>query len=199
MDVYPYAKEHLYTSNLWNIILKHLSIKALTLDTSWHNFYKNYIDLCILLMYIPTQKNKLQLKGPLLYKHKMLAPGVEINKFLPLNIFLYFRYRSVCMYIFVTPPVLEILYMPTYVSYMPDYANLKSHDQFVALTDMKLHASNQLYTPICFWDKILKASLGFPGNVWPHPPKLTWLIYNFNRYEATCTKSTLDALLFLRS
>ena len=28
---------------------------------------------------------------------------------------------------------------------MPDYAHLKLHDQFVALTDMKLHAPNQLY------------------------------------------------------
>ena len=56
---------------------------------------------------------------------------------------------------------------------MPDYAHLKLHDQFVALTDMKLHAPNQLYISICFWDEILKASLGFPGHVWPHPPKLT--------------------------
>ena len=33
--------------------------------------------------------------------------------------------------------------MPIYkVSYMPDYAHLKLHDQFVALTDMKLHAKN---------------------------------------------------------
>ena len=48
---------------------------------------------------------------------------------------------------------------------MPDYAHLKLHDQFVALTDIKLHALNQLYTSICFRDKILKASLGFPGYV----------------------------------
>ena len=27
---------------------------------------------------------------------------------------------------------------------MPDYADLKSHNQFVALTDMYLHAKNQL-------------------------------------------------------
>ena len=55
---------------------------------------------------------------------------------------------------------------------MPDYAHLKLHDKFVALIDMKLHALNQLYTYIYFWDKILKASLGFPGHVWPHQPKL---------------------------
>ena len=56
---------------------------------------------------------------------------------------------------------------------MPDYAHLKLHDQFVALTDMKLYPPNQFYTSICFWDEILKASLGFPEHVWPHPPKLT--------------------------
>ena len=33
---------------------------------------------------------------------------------------------------------------------MPDYAHLKLHDQFVSLTDMKLHAPNQLYSYICF-------------------------------------------------
>ena len=48
---------------------------------------------------------------------------------------------------------------------MPDYEHLKLHDQFVALTDMKLHAPNQLYTSICFLDKILKAPFGFPGQV----------------------------------
>ena len=77
---------------------------------------------------------------------KCLGPGVEINRFLPLNFFLYLQYRSVCMYIFVAPPVLEILY----ISYMPDYAHPKLHDQFVALTDMKLHAPNQLHPSICF-------------------------------------------------
>ena len=71
MDIYPYAKEHLYTSNLLNIILRHLSIKALTTDISWHNLDKNYIYLWLLLMYIPTQKSKSQLNGPPLYKHKM--------------------------------------------------------------------------------------------------------------------------------
>ena len=48
---------------------------------------------------------------------------------------------------------------------MPDYDHIKLHDQFVALTIMKLHAPNQLYTSICFRDKILKAFLGFPGHV----------------------------------
>ena len=73
MDFYPYSKEHLYTSNLWNIILKQLSIKALTSDISWHNLDKNYIDLWLLLMYIPTQKSKSQVNGPPLYKHKMFG------------------------------------------------------------------------------------------------------------------------------
>ena len=33
---------------------------------------------------------------------------------------------------------------------------------------------------------------------WPQTPTLTWSIYNFNRYEAACTKSTLYLLSFLR-
>ena len=33
---------------------------------------------------------------------------------------------------------------------MPDHAHLKLHDQFVALTDMKLRAKNQLYISISF-------------------------------------------------
>ena len=38
---------------------------------------------------------------------------------------------------------------------------------------MKLHAQNQLYTSISFWDsKVLKASLGMHGHVWPQSPKL---------------------------
>ena len=48
---------------------------------------------------------------------------------------------------------------------MPDYAHLKLHDQFVTLTDMKLHKPNQLYTYIHFRDKILEASMGFSGHV----------------------------------
>ena len=73
-----------------------------------------------------------------------------------------------------------------------DQAHLKLHDQFVILKDMKLHAHNELYTSICFWDiKVLKTSFDMPGHVWPHPPNLTWSIYNFNRYEAACTKIIL--------
>ena len=73
MDVYSYTKEHLHTSNLLNIILKHVSIKALTSDISWHILDKNYIDLWLLLMYIPTQKNKSQMNGSPLYKPKMFG------------------------------------------------------------------------------------------------------------------------------
>ena len=51
--------------------------------------------------------------------------------------------------------------------------HLKLHGQFVALIDMKLHAQNQLYNSISFCDiRVLKDSLGMPGHVWPHPPKL---------------------------
>ena len=98
--VYPYAKEHLYTSNLWNIILKHLSIKALTSDISWHNLDKNYIDLWPLLMYIPTRKSKSQLNGPRYISIKCLGPGVEINRFLPLNFFSIFTVLF-CMYVYL--------------------------------------------------------------------------------------------------
>ena len=116
MDIYPYAKEHLHTSNLWNIFLKHLSIKTLTSDISLHNLDKNYVVLGLLLMYIPMQKktNNRNWMDLRYISIKCLGPGVEINRFLLLNIFLYLQYRSVFKYIFVTPPVLEILYMPIY-------------------------------------------------------------------------------------
>ena len=114
MDVYPYATEHLHTSNLWNIILKHVSIKALTSDISWHNFDKNYIDLWLLLMYILRKKTNRNWMDSRYINIKYLGPGVEINRFLPLNIFLYLQYHSIFKYIFLTPPVLEILYMPIY-------------------------------------------------------------------------------------
>ena len=76
--VYPYAKEHLYTSNLWNIILKHLSIKALTSDISWHNLDKNYIDLWLLLMYIPTQEASRNWMDSSYISIKWLLSRVEI-------------------------------------------------------------------------------------------------------------------------
>ena len=80
---------------------------------------------------------------------------------------------------------------------MPDHAHLKSHGQFLALIDMKLHAQNQLYTFISHWDiKVLKDSLGMPGHTWPHPPKLTWLIYNFNRYEADAQNQLYTSFSF---
>ena len=56
---------------------------------------------------------------------------------------------------------------------MPDYTHLKLYNQFIASIGMKSHASNQLYASNCFWDKILKATLGLPGHIWLHPPKLT--------------------------
>ena len=117
-------------------------------------------------------------------------------------------------------------------------SHLKLHDQFLALTDMKLHAKNQLYTSISFWDiKVLKVSLGMPdsthlnlhnlfitkntklhpqnqlytsfsfwdlsfnslfGHAWSHPPKITSLIFSFNRYVHACKKSTLCRQKFFR-
>ena len=61
-------KKHLHTLSLWHIILKHLSIKALTLDIPWHILDKNYIDLWLLWMYILMQKNNLVTKLLLSYR-----------------------------------------------------------------------------------------------------------------------------------
>ena len=80
---------------------------------------------------------------------------------------------------FIIPIVFEILKLKNPAIWLPenifafDHAHLKLHDQFVALIDMKLHALNQLYNSISFWDiKVYKASLGLPGHAWPHPPRL---------------------------
>ena len=57
-----------------------------------------------------------------------------------------------------------------------NHVHLKLNNRFVALIDMRLHAQNQLYTSISFWDtKVLKLKtfLGMPGQAEPHPPKLT--------------------------
>ena len=54
---------------------------------------------------------------------------------------------------FGTPTVFEIykLQKPLWASLgMPDHENLKLHDQFVALLDIKLHAENQRHTSISF-------------------------------------------------
>ena len=43
--------------------------------------------------------------------------------------------------------------------------HLKLHDQFEALIDMILHAKNQIYNSITFWDiKVFKASMGMPDH-----------------------------------
>ena len=48
---------------------------------------------------------------------------------------------------------------------MPDHAR---HYQFVALIDMKLHAKNQLYNSISFWDiRVLQAFVGMPDHTHP--------------------------------
>ena len=48
----------------------------------------------------------------------------------------------------------------------PDHIHLKSQYQFVALTDIYLHAQNQLNTFFAFWDlEVLIASLGVPDLV----------------------------------
>ena len=76
MDVNPWA------SNLWNIILNYLAIKALTADIPWHNLDKNYIDLWLLLMYIPMQKKSRNWMDPRYISIKWLVPGVEIFFFI---------------------------------------------------------------------------------------------------------------------
>ena len=89
---------------------------------------------------------------------------------------------------FITPIVFET----------PAIWLAKSIFAFVALIDMKLHAQNELYTSISFWDiKVLKASLGMLGHASTHPPKLTLLIHHFNRYETAWTKSTFYLLKVL--
>ena len=48
---------------------------------------------------------------------------------------------------------------------MPDHIHLNLHNQFITLTDMKLHAQNQLYNSFSFRDfKVLIAFLGMPEN-----------------------------------
>ena len=58
MDVYPYAKNHLHTSNLRNIILRHLKITVLTLGIPWENLDKKRDSLELLRMYIHMQKKQ---------------------------------------------------------------------------------------------------------------------------------------------
>ena len=81
---------------------------------------------------------------------------------------------------FVTPLAFEILMLKNPAIWLADsifafnHTHLKLHDKFVAFIDMKLHAQNQLYNSISFWDiKALKASLGMPQHAWSKPPKLT--------------------------
>ena len=60
---------------------------------------------------------------------------------------------------------------------MPDRNYLNLHDQFTRLIYMKLHAQNQLYTSISFWDlKVLIASLGMSWDTWPTHVKFAALI-----------------------
>ena len=96
---------------------------------------------------------------------------------------------------FGTPTVFEIYMLQNSLWVclgMPRHPHLKLHDQFSTLIYIKLHAQYQLSASINFWDnKVLKASLNMPRHAWQHPPKLTWSIYNFNRYEAVFTKSSL--------
>ena len=74
MDVYPYAKNHLHTSNLRNIILRHLKITVLTLGIPWENLDKKRDSLGLLRMYIHMQKKKSELNGPPTYKHNIVGP-----------------------------------------------------------------------------------------------------------------------------
>ena len=109
------------------------------------------------------------------------------------------RYVPACKKInFLTLKIFETLKPKNPAIWLADsistfnHAQLKLHDQFVALTDMKMKAQNQLYTSIGFWDiKVVKASLGMPGHTSSHPPKITQSICNFNRYELACKKSNL--------
>ena len=47
-----------------------------------------------------------------------------------------------------------------------NHTHLKLRDQFEVLIDMKLHAQNQLYNPVSFWDiEVFKSSLGMPDHI----------------------------------
>ena len=94
---------------------------------------------------------------------------------------------------FINPVVFEILKLKNPTIWLAESifgfknAHPKLHDQFIAL--LYLHAKNQLYTSISFWDiKVLKASLGMPGHTWQHPPEILSSICSFNRYVPTCKK-----------
>ena len=97
------------------------------------------------------------------------------------------RYVTACKK--STPIVFEILKLKNAAIWLVEsifafnYAHLKLHDQFAALIDMKLHAQNQLYISISFWDvKVLKASL-ILGRIWNFFHKL---IFSSNfAYKAT--------------
>ena len=72
---------------------------------------------------------------------------------------------------FITPIVFEISKFKNPAIWLAEsifvfnHVHLKLYDQFVALIDMKLHAQNQLYISISFWDiKVLKASLCKPDH-----------------------------------
>ena len=93
-----------------------------------------------------------------------LALGVEINKkmfviskdpFLPEGRGPKINFR--------TPTIFEILQK----FQKPLWARLAMPEnyQFVSLIDMKLHAQNQLFTCISFWNiKVLQVSLGMPDH-----------------------------------
>ena len=51
---------------------------------------------------------------------------------------------------FISPLVFETLKVLIDSLGMPDYTHLKSHHQYVTLTDMYLHTKNQLYKPNSF-------------------------------------------------
>ena len=175
-------KKHLHTSNLWNIILNNLVIKALTLDVLWHNLDKNYIDSWPLLMYIHMQKNKLLLNEPSIYKCNMIGPrslNMKLQAQNQLNTSISFEIK------FSFKKV--SLGMPGHIK-----SHLPKSNQFITLIDVKLHAQSQLYLSFCFQDcKVLITSLVMPGHAWLCLPKTTSSIFSFNRHVHTCKKSTL--------
>ena len=82
---------------------------------------------------------------------------------------------------------------------MLDYTHLNLHDQFITLIDMNLHAQNQVYTPISFWDlKALIISLSMSGHAWHHSFKITSLICSFGRYVPASKNSILYLWQLLR-
>ena len=85
------------------------------------------------------------------------------------------------------------------------YRPTDSSDFIGSLFAQRLGSKNQLWNSDSFWDiYVSKASLGIPEHTWPHLPKLTWSIYNFNmklhaQYQLYTSFSSWDLKVLITS